>query len=413
MNDDQQHLDGLSAEEHMLAERLSRLGELMRELQRTEDEVDSPFTRTLRAHLLHGEELAPHPVFARRLRAQLLRRRGARSVPRPRQRHLLSSLPLLAALVAAVVLLSQLGHGSSFHVPYPTKVDLLFNLPSTRSTVARVVPTLSLIHPSTDTPFLGQVRLSAPHLSRSTAAQRAYRLGAKPDIVARARRLLAINAPVRRVRMGGASWLVAADGGLSRQPLHSLALSLTTGELIYHDRRNFLLPRSQQPVTRAAAIRSARGWLTWLGWAGRTMPVRRVGHPAGLPKVCQVELGWQGVQRTTIEAATLWVTPDHSIIEAWVWPPVAASGHVPVRLQASAWADITSHAAPLVVSGVASDDRGVVKGRVLHVSAVLILVPGRQGAPYLVPAYRFVGTARVGSSTQKHPWAGLAPAVQR
>jgi hypothetical protein len=132
-----------------------------------------------------------------------------------------------------------------------------------------------------------------------------------------------------------------------------------------------------------------------------------VGSAAGLPKVREVRLGWAGIERTTIPEATLWVSPDRSVIEAWVWPPVAASGSVRVRSAAGAWLDVRSHAAPLVVLGSAAGPGKALKGRLTDVHTVLILVPGRSGAAYLLPAYRFAGTGLV--DTRQKSWLSLVP----
>jgi hypothetical protein len=83
----------------------------------------------------------------------------------------------------------------------------------------------------------------ARNLPSSPSTVRAYRLARPVDSVSRARRILGIHTEARRITVDEASWVVAQDGGAtSHQPLHSLAVSLESGELIYHDRRNFVLP---------------------------------------------------------------------------------------------------------------------------------------------------------------------------
>lgn len=407
MNDDARRLDGLSAEERALEERLSRLGDALRELRRAETEADSAFIRTLRAHLLHGDDLAPHPTFARRLRASLLRPRGARPVPRPRRR-LTSWLPLLAALIAlGGLVLTHLPSGSAFPAPIPSRADLIVNLPGVTGPLSTIGPTGSGVRRSTASLFTGPLHLVAPKLAGTRGEARAYRLGMQPDAAQRARRLLGIGGRIHRLRAGGAEWLVASDGGTRPHSLHSVAVSMATGELIYHDRRNFVLPRSAKALGKGRAVSVARHWVQRLGWPAESMPVREVGLVQGRPKIRQVVLGWPGVRNAVIDAATLWVTPDHSVIEADVWPRVTASGSVSIRSATDAWADVSSRKAPVAVRGPTAR-AGTLRGRVRHASRVLVLVPGRQGTLYLVPAYEFRGTGRIGAATKFRQWVSLA-----
>lgn len=411
---DGEDLDGPSRAERELAQRLNELGGLMRELHHAESEIDETFARTLRAHLLQGEEVAPHPTFARRLRTHLLHPTGARSVPRPRQRFL-GGLGVVAVVVGILsALLFNHPNSAGFQAPYPTRADLRFNLPASAHALSRLTPTLSLVHPSSAAAFAGPVRVAGPRPSQVPFEVHAYRLASRPGVPARDRRLLAIQAPVRRVAIGRSIWLVAADGRPgSHRLLHSLAVSLGTGELIYHDRRNFRLPSVTRPVTQAVAARVARHWLTELGWPGRVMPLRAFGSVSGYPRVRRVVLGWRGVGPATIQEATLWITPNHSIIEAWVWPPVTQAGSVATRSAGSAWNDVISGRAPSDIQGVDSGVRATARATLRRLDTVLILVPGAHGTTYLVPAYRFEGTAQVGTTDREHPWLSLAPGAGR
>jgi hypothetical protein len=420
MNEDERGLAGLSNAEQDLVDRLGRLGPLIQEQERFEAEIDQAFARNLRAHLVAGEDHVPYPRGLRSLRSPLLREAGARPAGRPFHRRLLVWIGAATAAVMALViglilavLLPQPARAPSFGAPYPTRADLLFSFPAPPVVIHRFVPTISLVHPRPGVPYAGRLRLRAPRLPKTSPTLRAYRLAPLPDMVAKGRRLLGIRAPVRHVVAGAASWMVAADGGPpSRRPLHSLAVSLASGELIYHDRRNHALPRATGALARSTAIAVARHWLARLGWPGNRMPLVSVERAPHMPKVREVEFAWIGVGRTATAAATLWVTPDRSVIEAWVWPPVAQGGVIPARSEAAAWSQVRQGKLPLAVEGVSPSTRADGRGTLRRTSVVSILTPGRKGVTYLVPTYRFEGKAHIpGAST--HTWYTLAPGARK
>jgi hypothetical protein len=232
--------------------------------------------------------------------------------------------------------------------------------------------------------------------------------------IARLGHLLEIRSPIRQIFSQGVKWLVAADGGYpSRRPLHSLAVSLQTGELIYHDRRNTRLPSSRGPLDRSAAVAAARLWLTRLGWPGARMPLLSFRNVATAPKVRKVVFGWLQVGPVATPGATLWVTPDHSIIEAWVWPPVARAGTIPARSILAAWDDLRAGRLPLAVEGMSPGTSAGGSGSVQRVSVVSILAPSADRHLYLVPAYRFGGSAHIQGSATSHRWYALAPGAQK
>jgi hypothetical protein len=413
MNRDGWDLEGLSPEERELARLLEERAQLMREIDRAAAEIDPGYARTLRAHLLHGEELAPHPTFARQLRARLTGRTGRYRARQPIRRFLPWIGALLLSAVFVVVALFAGLRGTSSRSPYPTRSDLLFNLPSPAIVIRHILPTLSLIHPAPARPYPGPVTLRARTLPTGPSTLKSYRLSAPTGAAARGRQLLLIHAPVRQVRIGDTSWLVAADGGTDRRPLHSLAVSISTGELIYHDRRNFLLPRARHPAPRVLAVAAARHWLTRLGWPGESMPLKRFGPTPSLPRVWQIVFGWTGVTDASIEEATLWVAPDRSIVEAWVWPPVAGSNVIAARPVAAAWSDLVSGKVPLAIPGAPPGTKAHATATLRRVGATLVLVPGKDGAAYLVPAYRFSGRARLGRAAQARSWISLSPGARR
>jgi hypothetical protein len=419
MNDDERNLQDLPEPEKELAQQLDQLGPLMSEQERAEAELDPQFTQNLRAHLVQGEELAPHPEFARTLRASLVGRR-IRPLQKPSIRRIprwqgIAAAATATAVLVFLILVALLTHtpSTNFKPPYPTKADIVFSYPAPGAVVHRLAPVISLIHTRPGIPFAGRLHLRAKKLPSGSLRLRAYKL-APPADAATLARLLDVDAHIRRVHSGGAVWSVAATGGFrSHRPLHSVAVSLATGEVIYHDRRNFVLPRSKRPLSQAQTVAVARRWLTRSGWPGRQMPVRSVGTLESTPKIRQVVFSWVGVGTAATEEATLWVTPNRSVVEAWLWPPVVQSGLIPARAVAAAWADVRHSALPLAVKGVSPYTRASGSGSVQHTSVVSILSQGGDRRVYLVPTYRFEGTVRIRGRVHAHPWYGLAPSASK
>jgi hypothetical protein len=389
----------LTPADEELAGELTRLGPLMREQEQTEAEIDQVFARALRARLMR--QPAASPVWAPGRRRPIAWMGGAAA----------ALLTLLVSLFLALLGPGR-AHAPAFVAPYPSTADLVFSFPAPAVVIHRLSPTLSLVHLRPGLPYAGHLRLSASRLPSAPPQLHAYRLAPPSSVMPLGRRLLGIHSHARRVAAGSAPWVVAADGGFpSRRPLHSLALSLSTGELIYHDRRNLLLPRATGPLPPSTAIRVARRWLDRLGWPGSRMPLVAVESAPNRPKVREVEFGWIGVGRTATDAATLWVTPSRSVIEAWVWPPVARGETIPARSLAAAWTDVRAGRLPLAVEGVPPTSRNGGAGTVRRTGVVSIL-SSRAGALYLVPTYRFEGKAHIlGASV--HTWYSLAPGARR
>lgn len=420
MNDGERDSMGLSNAEEETARRLARLASLMREQEVAEAEIDQHFARNLRARLVDGTQVAPTIAAARTVDSELAQESAARPVDKPFWRRPFvwagAAASVLAALMvsAIVALLVPRGsHAPSIAAPQPTRADLIFSFPPPQTVIHRLSPTTSLVHPRPGVPYAGRLRLSARRLPQSPAQLRAYRLAPPSNVVVAGRGLLGIHSPERQVRVNSATWVVAADGGFpSGHPLHSLAVSLATGELIYHDRRNLRLPHAREALPRSSAVTIARHWLSRLGWPGGRMPLKDVDSVPNLPKVREVKFGWIGVGRTATDAATLWVTPDKSVIEAWVWPPVMRTGTVPARSFSSAWAEVRTDKLPFAVEGVPSSIHSSGVGSLLRTAVLSILSPGSPGTLYLVPVYRFEGKAHIPGASI-HTWLSFAPGERR
>ncbi len=420
MSDMDRDLRRVPLSEDELEQQLSRVGPLIVQQERFEAEMDPVFAMRLRAHLVDDEELAPHPTFARNLRARLLRRPGARPVEKPETisfpRRIGVSVLATAVLIAVLLFRTYHTTGSSTHsftAPYPQRADLLFNLPSVPVAVHRLTATLSLVHPVSAIPYAGHLRLLARALPHEPSSEAAYRLALPSGVITRGRRLLHISARVRRVQADAVTWLVAQDGGVpAHGALHSLAISTRNGELIYHDRRNHVLPLARHPITQQRAVAIARQWLEQLGWPAYRMPLRSF-HPVfHLAKVRAVEFGWPHVGPTATNEATMWITPDGSVIEAWVWPPIARHGVLAARSVTQAWDQVRRGTSPLAVEDISPSDKSGGVGSLLGTHIVSILTSAKEGTLYLVPAYRFNGTAQIAGS-RRHVWYSLVPDMGR
>jgi hypothetical protein len=386
---------------------LEQLGPLMARQETAEVDADPAFQSRIRSRLL-GEsppQLSPEGE-------------GSRIRPVPRR-----ARTRWTAAVGALILLLAFGVGfallhpassSSFasQVPYPSRQDLIAGFPRTGPAGGRLAPLISSARGLTSLPFAGRLHLAAPPLPSVAQDVLAYRLAA-PARVSVLAPLLHIRSVARQVGSKGDRWMVAADGGAGlHHPLHSLAVSLTTGELIYHDRRNFVLPHATRPLDRTRTIAAARSWLSHLGWPGRRMPLLAIGTVHGLPHVRTVSLGWIHTGATALNAATLWVTPDRSVVEALVWPPVVQSGRIPGQSAASAWKAVQRQVLPVAVRGISPLTRIPGTGRLVSTSLVSVLSPGRRGRAYLVPVYRFAGLAHLITGPKRFSWLAYAPSKQ-
>jgi hypothetical protein len=414
MADGEHDLEGLDRAEESVARELMELGALMQQIERAEADLAPGFARGLRARLVLGEDLTPDPAFARTLRDRLVD--GSNEGASVRRRVLTRIWPVVATVAAILVALLfgplRPAEHPSFTAPYPSRADLLFSYPAPSIVIHRLQPVVSLVHSVPGIPYAGRLRLSATKLISGSSSLPAYRLAPAPHVGA-FRSLLGIGSHFRRIVNRGVTWTVAADGGRAHRPLHSLAISLTTGELIYHDRRNGMLSHARAPLDRKDAISAARTWLTQLGFPGMRMPLRSFGNVRTMPKVRQVVLDWIGVGAAAINEATLWVTPNGSVIEAWVWPPVVQRGTVPARDVGEAWTAVRKGTVPLAVEGVSPTTTSSGVGNLQRTTVVSVLSSGADRRLYLVPTYRFEGTVRLEAAGGSHPWYGLAPGAQR
>jgi len=384
---------------------------------------------------------APDPAFVARTRARLMS--GAAPVAYPvaepvvalssasRQRRLCGGMRgvvagLAAAILVAAVLIVVIvivrpyrpsrGPIVAWRPPVPSVADLTrsFPAPAVAHAAGPPAPTVSLAAPPHGVAYAGRVSLTTAPLPSRVARVQAFRLAAPATIaslarVARLARSLGIHAPVQRIAgESGAAWLIATEGGRSpRPPLHSVAVSRVTGELVYHDAS---YPRRERWRDNPFAVAAARAWLTRLGWPGARAPLAAVEHsgiPAGLR---EVEFSWAGAGAAATDAATLWVTPGGRVVEADVWPPVESVRSIPAGSIVAAWTAVRGRRVPLAVEGVPPHTRAPGAGVMRGLTLTHVLSTGADGRTYLVPAYHFVGTARLRGIRGARVCYALAPA---
>ncbi len=420
--------------EKRLEREMTELGPLVQRRRQAEAEgVDPVFAAKLRTRLLtmpvkdNPSEAPPPLPLATRRRSF---RGGARWI-------------VFASAVAAVLVALLLGHRVStpahpvaiatpiprgtpivaMVVPTPNARDLLQAYPLGSGGGGMLVPESSVL----DIPgvsYAGHLRIAPATLRPQPPAANAFRLASPHAVASRigglARQLGIRAAPKRATNTTDHTpWVVAADGGIPPGPaLHSIAVSWRTGELIYHDGPAAAgRPDHAHPLDSARAVAYTRHWLTALGWPGAAMPVQaamplpRMFPPsAGVP--WQVSLGWAGAGIAAVPDATLWITPRGRVFEARVWPPVVHHGLVRTRNVAGAWQMVRDGRVPLAVEGMM--DRQPVGGiaTLRRVTVVQVLVTNARKPSYLVPAYRFQGTAHLASGAGTHTWYALVSAVR-
>jgi len=440
MSDEERRAAGDAAVE----QRLRELGPLVQRLEQIEGETAAPtFVRDLRARLLlgeaavadeRGEGLTPTRSSAGGgAESRRPYRQGTRRA-RPALWAGVAAVALVAVLVALVVVPRWNGQrpgavNVAARLPRLNTADLTRDYPAPPGQGGGgggvVTPTNSAFDPDPVPLYYGPLRLTAGALPRTDGPLPAYQLDAPLGSarLAALARSLGIPDRVTRARTGGAIWLVVANAtglpGPHVPPLHSLAVSTATGEVIYHDLRYPNVDPRQHIPSQAQAVAEAQAWLTRLGWPGQRMPVMGAKNTFG---PWFIDLGWPGVGAATTPAATVEVAPGGHVDDARLWPPLAHSYQTPARTVRGAWTALQSGAIPLAVtetdqSALFTPTGG--QGTVRQVDVVQVLAPGAHGRTYLVPAYRFAGTAHLAGDPasaaggMNATWYALVPALQR
>jgi len=409
--------------EEALERELARLGPLLRR-RAAVDAPDPAFVARTRARLMFGEATMPYsaaePVVA--LFPASRRRRlvgGMRGVVAGLAAAALVAVALIVVIVVVRPQRPSRGPVVAWRPPLPSLADLTrgFPAPSVARAAGPPTPTVSLAAPPHGVAYAGGVSLTTAPLPARVAWVQAFRLAApvaiaSPARVARLARSLGIHAPVQRITgESGAVWLVATGGARSpRPPLHSVAISRMTGELVYHDASYTRAAPRERWRDNPFAIAAARTWLTRLGWPGARAPLAAVEHsgiPAGLR---EVEFSWADAGAAATDAATLWVTPGGRVVEADVWPPVESVRSIPAGSIVAAWTAVSGRQVPLAVEGVPPHTTAPGAGVMRGVTLTHVLSTTPDGRSYLVPAYHFAGTARLRGIHGERVCYALAPA---
>jgi hypothetical protein len=423
----------LTEDERRLAEELTTYGPLLGRIARARREKPDPaFLLSLRATFAGIEPARPTPAFERRLRRRLIGLRPA--IYRP--------LGAIGALVvAAVVALVLIRGGAPKHtnrplaagIPHPSTADLIWGFPAigvSGGGGGYLTPTASRIAVNGGTGYPKRLHLQLSSVPTDAGTLAVYRLAAQPPyaatFVAAARRLgisgsATCMSPTtaQRSHCGAGEWRVVAQNLFpSRLPLKSLAFSIATGETLYHDTRYDPLTYRGAALRPQVAEKTARRWLASLGWPGNRMPVlgvtqvREIGPP-GKSAPSSIQFGWGRGIRANRPAATVWVAPIGTVIEADLWPPIERRRVVPARTAAAAFQTVQSGAAPVAVENAPLASQTSGSGRASQVSLVDVLVTPPHGPSYLVPAYRFSGRVRLTGPGRSYPWYALSSAVTK
>jgi len=451
MSDDVTRLE-LDGDDAALDRALRELAPLMRRQELLDAaEPDATCARDRRARLVDTtnntnniESGAPDPAFASGLRERLVggspqpdvASPGTPSapesdatspvvapIPLDRQRHrgrAVVWVGLAAALVAALAIVFALNlpqlrqpHNTTTVAgppPRPSLGDLTRGFPECAPNQgcggggggsAGISPIQSTVPFSTspNSLYYGPLRIAAAFPITGAATLPSYQLAAPPTAAqsaAMARRL-GITARVTRVAGQDALWNVAADGsGLpnATTPLHSLAVSMVTGEIIYHDLRYQAPSGPTGSHDREHAIAAGRAWLARLGRPSLRL---RSATPlsGGATNEWVVEMDWPGVDGATTPGATLTVVPGWHVSDARLWPLVARRIPIKARGVDVAFAAVQGGSAPLAVTETIAPTllAGGGHATARRVDVVEVLTADIDGRLYLVPAYRFSGSA--------------------
>jgi hypothetical protein len=364
----------------------------------------------------------PDPEFVLTLRVRLTGRPAPRRAPtahrreHPFRRWMIAGggLAMLAGVAAALLILlgrpsAPSTHQVAFRVPTPGRDAVLRAYPVFGLGGGPPPPWASDLDLPPGIPFAGSIHFPGGGPSQGPSSAPAFDLQGPHFDVPRLRslgRALGIRGPVRYHSFNGERFAYVANQ-FSPFAVQSLAISLVTGKLIYHDTRSTGPGSSFSRIT-PAAIAGARRWVVRLGW-----PVAEpVFHPVSPNEPAAgssaIQFGWTGAAPADLAGAVIVMSAAGHVVDARLYPPVARHESVPVRSAVVAWQQVKQGSVPLAVPGLLSQPAQVGRGVLQQTSVLTLLTSGQHGRLYLVPAYHFSGQAAFPSGRQA--WYAIVPA---
>jgi hypothetical protein len=394
----------MSDEQRDLLEReLETLGPLMRDQETFLAQEPAPeFVQTLRARLTGTP--APRRVVSAHSRKHPLRRWMIAG----------GGLATLAGVAAALLILlgrpsAPSTHQVAFRVPTPGRNAVLRAYPVFGQGGGPPPPWASDLDVPPGTPFAGSIHFPGAGPSQGPSRAPAFALQGPHFDVPRLRslaRALGIHGPVRYQSFNGERFAYVANQS-SPFAVQSLAISLVTGKLIYHDTRS-AGPGSTSARVTPAAIAGARRWVALLGWPAAEPVFHPVSPNEQAAGSSAIQFGWTGATPADLPAAVIVMSAVGHVVDARLYPPVARHESVPLRSAAVAWQQVKQGTVPLAVPGLPPQPAQVGRGVLQQTSVLALLTSGQHGRLYLVPAYHFSGEATFPPG--RRAWYAIVPA---
>ncbi len=420
MSDD---LDGkriLFESDEALERTIHDLRPVMRQRRQAEaTQPDPEFLRSLRVHLTeeNGDQQVVLPTVTRRPSPPRVGRPTVPSRLRNVSPAVWAGVSAIAVAAVLVVLLLRPGlsggpspKSMAFAVPRPSRSDVTraYPVPYGQGAGGGVpAPWVNDLAPAPGSAYPSHLTLSGTAPRTGPAPVPAYKLAGPTFDVPRLRAIaatLGVAGPTRQNRQKDGTWMyIQTHAPMGR----SVAISVQTGELIYHGDAS---PRGLAPPLRYVA--AARAWLTRLGWPGAAMPVYQSpsGTSAERPQI--VTLGWPVQGGANVPAATILFAANGHVQQADVWPPVGRETTITAQAATRAWADVRADRIPVAVPNIlalAPMDRKSGIGTLRGTDITQVFTQTRGGAVYLVPAYRFTGALHIKNAGGAFQWFALVP----
>lgn len=424
-------LNGPHEEDAAFEQQLADLGPVMRRQAQSESQGPDPaFVNRLRAQLV-GEQSAA--------RVDAYRALSAREEAVPSASHRRRRSPFVAAGVAVAALAAVLVFATVVSRAPRSRTNVAFALPTPgRSDLIRVYPLtagqggggsaeppwLVTAEIPPGGPYRGRLHLTSGPLRFGPVQVPGYQLVApshEEQRLRRAMQALGMTGPIKRHTRSDGTWIYAVEAhrnaATTPEPQYaqneqqSIAISLRTGELVYHGSSPGASP-VMLALNDAGNVKRARSWMRRLGLSMQPLPL----HPAASSQEAQfintVTLGWRGISSSNVPQAQVAFAANRQIIDAHIWPPIARAESVSARGYAHAWPAIRDGKAPLGVANIVGPPPLPGSGQLGHIGVLQVLTKDDTGHVYLVPAYRFEGPVAIHGLPNARTWFAIVPAAR-